>query len=72
MSGDAHHEDEVRTFPFSNPIARLRRPGILAKLRQKVADHVPVRYEDESGFHFGMDEASFCAMPDSDAEVARF
>ncbi len=31
--------------------------GIIAKLRALIKDHVPLGYQDETGFHFGVQQS---------------
>jgi len=43
------HKTWLHTFALS-----LLFGGIIAKLRSAIANHVPVGYQDESGFHLGV------------------
>jgi len=43
------HKTWLHTFALN-----LLFVGIIAKLRSAIANHVPVGYQDESGFHLGV------------------
>jgi hypothetical protein len=61
-----------RPFLIGNVITWLRRNGLLARLHASIANHVPVGYEDETGFHIGMKTPSDLPSPVSGAEFGRF
>lgn len=54
MIADTHFEKEAQHFLPRNVIARFRPGGIKAWLHAKAAQHAPVGYEDETGFHYGV------------------
>ena len=62
-TGDLQSKSRVHTrraFRLNGAPARIFRRGIgllsriTAKLRAATRDHVPVGYQDETGFHFGI------------------
>ena len=40
--------------PWSHAAAGFSPSGIMAKLRNAVKNHIPVGYQDETGFHYGV------------------
>ena len=39
--------------PWSHAAGGFSPAGIIAKLRNAVKNHIPVGYQDETGFHYG-------------------
>jgi hypothetical protein len=72
MITESHHAREKQTFLFGGVIAWIRRNELKAKLHSAFATHVPVGYEDETGFHFERKPAPVRSDPDSLSEFGQF
>ena len=72
MITENHHAREKRTFLFGNVLAWIRRNELKTKLHSAFAAHVPVGYEDETGFHFERKTGPVRSDPGSRADFDRF
>ena len=72
MITESHHAREKQAFLLGSVIAWLRRNGLKAKLHSAFATHVPVGYEDETGFHIVRKTSPVRSDPGSGAEFGRF
>ena len=72
MIGHDHHAKMTQVSLLKSVIAWFRPHELLARLHNKIATQMPVGYEDEAGFHIGMETASVYSVPASDREMDRF
>ena len=72
MNTESHHAQEKQTFLLGNIMAWIRRNELKTKLRTAIATHVPVGYEDETGFHIGRQTSPVRCDPASRAEFGPF
>ena len=63
---------QKQTFLLGTVIAWLRRTGLTARLHDTIATHVPLGYEDETGFHITRETPSDPPDPVSGAEFGNF
>jgi len=71
MITENHHAREKRTFLLGSVIAWIRRIELKTKLQTAFATHVPVGYEDETGFHLERHTSPVRSGPVSGAEFGR-
>jgi len=72
MIADCHHAKKKQPFLLGNVIAWLRRTGLMARLHDTIAIHVPVGYEDETGFHIAREIPPDSPDPVSGAKFGNF
>lgn len=72
MITESHHAPEKQTFLLGSVMAWLRRNELKTKLHNAFATHVPVGYEDETGFHIVRKPSPVRADPASRAEFDQF
>jgi hypothetical protein len=72
MISERQHAREKRSFHFGSVISWIRPNELKAKLRNVFAAHVPVGYEDETGFHIVRKPSPVRSDPDSFADFDQF
>ncbi|MGD0812711.1 MAG: hypothetical protein ABSA83_03830 [Verrucomicrobiota bacterium] len=72
MITQRHHAREKQGFFFGSVISWIRRNELKTKLHDAFVNHVPIGYEDETGFHIIRKPAPVRADPDSGREFDRF
>jgi hypothetical protein len=55
MAAGSHRIRRCRTLLTRTIVALIRGKGIIATLRATISAQIPVGYEDETGFHIGME-----------------
>jgi hypothetical protein len=68
MIAETHHENEEQPVLLRHVIDWLRSCGIMVHLRNTVAAQIPVGYQDETGFHLGVQAADVSAVPACELE----
>jgi hypothetical protein len=71
MLTENQHAKKKQPFFQGNVIAWFRRNGLMARLRSTIVDHVPVGYEDETGFHIAKKPSPVRSDPDSGTKLDR-
>jgi hypothetical protein len=72
MITESHHAQEKQTFLLGNIMAWIRPNELKAKLHNAFANHVPVGYEDETGFHIVRKASPVRSDPGSREEFGQF
>ena len=66
MIAGTQYEKEEQPFLLGNIITRSRPRGIIAWLQARVTNLAPIGYEDETGFHYGVQSDSIPCVSASD------
>ena len=69
MIAERHYHGEDPAYLPGKIMAWLRRHGLKNRLHSTIAQHIPIGYEDETGFHLGMEEPSVCFDPEAEADL---